>query len=137
MLKLLITQFLLVFYLFVSSGFQIKIHYCGGKISALSLFSHFGDPCSCGDEGEEKADSCCKDEVKAVKFNPSSLLASIPKIVIPDFCFKFISFEVFDILNAEIKLFHSYWHFGGVSPPKIKKCILFNQLKIFSEWFKI
>lgn len=57
-------------YLFLTSGFTITIHYCGGMVSDVSIVRTSGDqdPCGCDNTC---GDSCCNDEVHAVKIADS------------------------------------------------------------------
>jgi hypothetical protein len=64
MKKLFLFCFSLLF-IAASSGASISIHYCRGKVSAVSL-SLLSDPgCACGKKKPKK--SCCKTETKLVK----------------------------------------------------------------------
>lgn len=54
-------------YLSASVGVWINVHYCGGKVADVSLYSNHSD-CGCADQkailccAAEHADSCCSDE---------------------------------------------------------------------------
>lgn len=69
MKKIFNISFALV-YLFLTTGFTITIHYCGGMVSDVSIVRTSGDqdPCGCDNSC---GDSCCKDEVHAVKIADS------------------------------------------------------------------
>jgi hypothetical protein len=64
MKKLFLFCFSLLF-IAASSGASLNVHYCRGKVSAVSL-SIFPPPsCACGKKAPKKA--CCKTESKLVK----------------------------------------------------------------------
>ncbi|MBY0426990.1 MAG: hypothetical protein K2Q22_15245, partial [Cytophagales bacterium] len=58
-----------IFYLMSTSGMVISIHYCMGKVSSVELFASMKKPCGCGEKDSKP--SCCKDEVKQLKTDPS------------------------------------------------------------------
>jgi len=51
--------------LFFSAGLVISLHYCGGNLAALKLFSKAS--CCCDDEESDEQDDCCKNEFKPIK----------------------------------------------------------------------
>lgn len=72
-MKKLLISMTAVFYLAVTSGVVMNIHYCMGKISSIS-FSHDKDhdDGTCSKCGMSKTENhCCKDDVKTVKLNDS------------------------------------------------------------------
>lgn len=50
---------------FISSGFSIQNHYCGGKLAFIKPASVFNEKGCCGEEG--LMDGCCKNEIKYFK----------------------------------------------------------------------
>jgi len=64
MKKLFLFCFSLLF-IAASSGASINIHYCRGKVSAVSLSILPTPSCGCGKKATKKA--CCKNETKLVK----------------------------------------------------------------------
>ncbi|MFN4974284.1 MAG: HYC_CC_PP family protein [Bacteroidota bacterium] len=64
MKKLLLFCFSLLF-IAASSGASLNIHYCRGKVSAVSLSILPPPSCACGKKAPKKA--CCKTETKLVK----------------------------------------------------------------------
>lgn len=68
MKKVLITIFSL-FYLAVSSGFTVHMHYCMGQLADWGLWHKESQTCSkCGMEKSiEKDNGCCTDEYKFLK----------------------------------------------------------------------
>ena len=59
-----------IIYLFLTTGFTITLHYCGGMISDVSVVRTYGDqdPCGCDDSC---GNSCCQDEVHTIKIADS------------------------------------------------------------------
>lgn len=67
-MKRLIITILAVFYLGVSSGATVHLHYCMGQLVEWGLVSKNPDKCGkCGMK-TGAAQDCCKDEAKQVKF---------------------------------------------------------------------
>ena len=65
-MKKVVTLFIAVLYLAVSSGLAVEIHHCMGKTADFSLGASKTDKCtSCG--MPKKSGSCCKDELKFVR----------------------------------------------------------------------
>jgi len=67
-MKKIIIAIVAFFYLVISSGFTLHMHYCMNKLAGWGLF-HL-DKDKCGVCGMHKGDTkgCCKDEHKAVRF---------------------------------------------------------------------
>lgn len=79
MLKKIFITILAVFYLVVTSGVIMNIHYCMGKISSVS-FIHEKDhnDGSCNKCGMDKTENhCCKDEVKSIKLSDTHQSSSL------------------------------------------------------------
>lgn len=60
---------ILFLYLVAVSGVKIHLHYCGSKLESWGLYDgHAG--CNdgvCKDDGSDKEDGCCKDEIVLAK----------------------------------------------------------------------
>ncbi len=79
MMKKIFISVIAVFYLAVTSGMVMNIHYCMGKISSVT-FNHDADheDGSCSKCGMSKTENhCCKDEVKTVKLSDSHQSSSL------------------------------------------------------------
>ena len=63
-MKRLLTFLVAVFYLGVSSGIALQVHYCMDEVAAFTLMPAASDKCdTCG----MKDNSCCRDEVTFIK----------------------------------------------------------------------
>lgn len=105
-------------YLFLTTGFTITIHYCGGIVSDVSIVRTYGDkdPCGCDNSC---GDSCCKDEVQSIKiadshkseakFNQNSF-----ELIIAVLNPAFFTFDVNSIYNEQTNSFYT-----DTSPPPI------------------
>lgn len=51
---------LLLLYILPAIGANVFVHYCGGKISSISIASAHADSCGC--DGKKMKKDCCKDE---------------------------------------------------------------------------
>ena len=54
-----------MFYLIVTSGMALNIHYCGGKIKSISFFHKDNEKGCCGTK--KKSKGCCKDKKSFIK----------------------------------------------------------------------
>jgi hypothetical protein len=59
-----------IVYLFLTAGFTITVHYCGGMLSDVSIVRTYGDKDPCGCDAS-CGDSCCNDEVHTIKIADS------------------------------------------------------------------
>ena len=57
--------FLLLTFLVANTGMAVTIHYCGGKLSSIDIFSFDKHPCKCGKKAMKK--DCCKDKTTFLK----------------------------------------------------------------------
>ena len=58
-----------IFYLAVSSGFTVHLHYCMNKLAGWNLIHLDKDKCGVCGMHKSKASGCCKDEHKFFKNN--------------------------------------------------------------------
>lgn len=68
-MKKLLTAFIAVLYLGLSSGFAINVHYCMGKFAGANVEISKSD--KCGKCGMTAKSGCCHDEVTVLKINDS------------------------------------------------------------------
>ena len=71
--------FFATFYLLLSFGFGIKIHYCHGNLSSVSYVTSLSN-CECGDESNIM--SCCTDVERLFQIDEKTRL---PKMLHPEF----------------------------------------------------
>jgi len=62
------------FYLMVSLGVSLNLHYCGGKLASVSIDLP-GDKCCCGDES---TNSCCSDASLSMAMDVDQQLTAPP-----------------------------------------------------------
>lgn len=76
-----------VFYLLVSTGTSLNIHYCGGKLRNIT-FTSFSEKECCG--GKMKSKGCCRNEKIVIKvkdkqqLNETHKISLIKEIIIPN-----------------------------------------------------
>ncbi len=118
------------FYLIVSSGFAIHMHYCGGAIKEISFFQPIDESACCGSDMEE--DGCCHDKTTFVKVKEKQLDSQTLQVKFdskslsePALIFPIVSKEIQDFSTQEIP---ANYH----SPPKKTKTpvYLFNRVLI-------
>ncbi|MCX6295576.1 MAG: hypothetical protein NTX97_05840 [Bacteroidetes bacterium] len=97
--------FLTFVYLVVASGLAFNLHYCGGKISSISLaFVSNHDNC-CGKKKMTKK-NCCKNKTSVLKINENqhsstSIKAPATSFKVIEACFTQINFNVATIIEAK------------------------------------
>jgi len=65
------------FYLIFASGLTLSLHYCGGKLKSVSLFSSNEEGC-CGKKMKSKG--CCKNKTTFIKVKDSHNSAKITEL---------------------------------------------------------
>jgi hypothetical protein len=110
-MKRLITFLVAVFYLAVSSGIALQVHYCMDEVAAFTLLPADSDKCdTCGMKGN----SCCRNEITFIKlqdahkqpvigFEAQSFVSVLPE-------------KVYAVLPAGLVLITKQ-RFSGISPP--------------------
>jgi hypothetical protein len=56
-----------IIYLFLTTGFTITLHYCGGIVNNVSVVRTYGDKDPCGCDDNKCESSCCSDEIQTIK----------------------------------------------------------------------
>jgi hypothetical protein len=64
-MKKSIIVLLALFYLIITSGLTISMHYCGGKLKEISFFSTGNEEGCCG--SKKKSKGCCNDKSAFIK----------------------------------------------------------------------
>ncbi len=86
----------------LASGLSISLHYCGGKLKDISLFSISNEDGCCGNK--KKSKGCCNDKTTFVKVKDNHFAGNNVKVLnssvksIP----ATVCHQLFEILNAEI-----------------------------------
>ena len=65
-MKRIVTILFLVFYLMISFGLTINLHYCGGQLESVHFFGNM-KTCCCG--VEEMNNSCCENQTIHFQLN--------------------------------------------------------------------
>jgi len=98
------------FYLVLASGLSINLHYCGGKLKDISLFSTSSEDGCCGNK--KKSKGCCKEKSAFIKVKNNHFAGNNVKVLnspvksIPAAIFH----QFFEIQNAEIALTALNYH---------------------------
>lgn len=101
------------FYLMLASGLSISLHYCGGKLKDISLFSSGNEDGCCGTK--KKSKGCCSEKTAFIKVNDNHFGGDNIKVLnspiksIPAPVFN----QLFEIQNVDIPYRAIYYH----SPP--------------------
>ena len=84
-MKRLITLFIAIIYLVMSTGFVMNSHYCMGKLSSVELGRSEVKKCICGMRIDRaKKSKCCHSKIEVVKLEDSHKL-STSTIVLTNF----------------------------------------------------
>ena len=67
-----------IFYLVLSTGAAINMHYCGGELDSVQINSN---PVSCCCGNMEMSNNCCQDEEFILDLDLDQQIASYPNIV--------------------------------------------------------
>lgn len=101
------------FYLMLASGLSISLHYCGGKLKDISLFSNGNEDGCCGTK--KKSKGCCNEKTAFIKVKDNHFGGNNLKVLnspvksIPAAVFH----QLFEIPNTEIPYTALNYH----SPP--------------------
>lgn len=99
-MKRLITLFIALIYLVMSTGFVMNSHYCMGKLSSVELGRSEVKKCICGMRIDStKKNKCCHSKLDVVKLQeahktaPSVLFQfSVMEAVVPQFCLRAVNY---------------------------------------------
>lgn len=115
------TIFLCVFYLLVSTGTAINIHYCGKKVQKISLFKSDEKSC-CGDKME--SNSCCHNKLVVFKIKDNHSSNFELKVNSSD-QFAIITNSIKHLENKFILIVPSKTPFKFQHPPPLQKTAIF------------
>lgn len=76
-MKPFLIKILLVFYLILSIGINVSVHYCGNEVASVSVL--FSNSKKCGCAGKESSKGCCQD--KEVTFQIAEDQYKVPEVV--------------------------------------------------------
>lgn len=107
--------FLLLLFLIANSGVAVSVHWCGGKLASIDLFSDGGHSCKCGKRAMKP--NCCKDETVQLKANDELAKAT-------QFTFKVALLKISFIPTKQIEVLPSAQYLYAASdfyhPPPFK-----------------
>jgi len=84
-MKRLVTLFIALIYLVMSTGFVMNSHYCMGKLSSIELGVSEAKKCICGMRIDSaKKNKCCHSKIEVVKLEDSHKLTT-SAVVFPNF----------------------------------------------------
>ncbi|WP_430974132.1 HYC_CC_PP family protein [Sunxiuqinia rutila] len=76
-MKKLVSIVFSIFYLTLTIGLAVNVHYCQGALESVDLYAA-NDSCCCGDTGPDQ--SCCQDEAQFLKLDNELRLVSSPRL---------------------------------------------------------
>lgn len=117
-MKAIFTLILCVFYLLVATNTTINLHYCSGKIQAVSLFGTSEKTC-CGEKMQSKG--CCHNKLVVFKAKDNHSVSNGSKLLVKNSVIVFKSTIPVSIANS-LEYVQSDLHFyKDESPPPILK----------------
>lgn len=117
-MKKAVAAILLLIYFTVSSGFAVSLHYCMDKIASVQIGADESDKCGTCGMKSNKANSCCKDEVKLYKLQQDSLNATYAVVQFMWTPVDTTNFTYFNLLSYKFLNDHDYYAHG---PPILSK----------------
>lgn len=69
-----------MYYLVLTSGLSISMHYCGGKLKEISFFGEVNEAGCCGNK--EKSKGCCNEKSTYVKVKEDQFSGKTLKVLI-------------------------------------------------------
>lgn len=96
-MKKVILFIVFFFYVLLSIGVNVKVHYCGKKITSITLLSHTTDNCCCAKK--KAAKSCCKTDAHYIQLKSD--------IVKKEVAFNFFVATVYSILHTFFNIDYS------------------------------
>ena len=127
-MKKFIVAIFSIFYLAISCGFTVHMHYCMGKLADWDLGHNKSKTCSkCGmEKSNEKDNGCCKDEHKFVKNVSDQKIAEaglqMAKVLTLTVSFIEIPTIDFHVVTEENPVSHAPPRSGGVAV-YIRNCV--------------
>jgi len=128
-MKRLITLFIALIYLVVSTGFVMNSHYCMGKLSSIELGRSEVKKCICGMRIDRaKKSKCCHSKLDVVKLQeahktaPSVLFQfSVMEAVVPQFYWSAVNYTNLYTLDNYLKKL----------PPNLHKQDTYKRVGVF------
>ncbi len=128
-MKRLLTPFIALIYLVMSTGFVMNSHYCMGKLSSIELGRSEVKKCICGMRIDStKKNKCCHSKIDVVKLEDSHksttstiVFANIIEAVLPQFYVEPVLFTNKYTENQYLKKL----------PPNLNKQDTFKRIGVF------
>ena len=128
-MKRLITLFIALIYLVMSTGFVMNSHYCMGKLSSIELGRSEVKKCICGMRIDRaKKSNCCHSKIDVVKLEDSHKLApsilfqfSVMEAVLPQFYLSAVNYTNLYTLDNYLKKL----------PPNLHKQDTYKRVGVF------
>ena len=128
-MKRLITLFIALIYLVMSTGFVMNSHYCMGKLSSIELGRSEAKKCICGMRIDSaKKNNCCHSKIEVVKLEDSHKLTT-STVVLPYFFEAVIpSFQLEPVLLTNTYTANQYLK---ELPPNLNKQDTYKRIRVF------
>ncbi|MBU8893815.1 MAG: hypothetical protein KOO66_13630 [Bacteroidales bacterium] len=121
-MKGVVAIILSMFYMTLSTGAMVNIHYCGGELESIKVNS-IPVSCCCGDT--EMTNSCCQDEELILKLDVDQQIVSLTNNVPENlFVFTYLFFRLDLVQEIEIKEVDTRNYYNP--PPKLEPIWLIN-----------
>lgn len=123
------TSILAVFYLLISSGVVINMHYCMNRLDSTQLYADKSETCGrCGMHVEDSK-GCCRDEIKIVKLQEDQKASS-------ELSFDFKSFQpvivqASEYFSSQFDNINEHTSHNNHSPPLLSTLDIYLQNCVF------
>ncbi len=105
---------LMVFYLVLSIGVNLNVHFCGGNLKSVSVSSE-GSKCCC--DSEEKSNKCCSDKSVFVQYDTDEKQVSSFRFELGKLSFEIRNWMATDTAVTEVSK-TKHHEYGKAPPPK-------------------
>lgn len=128
-MKRLITLFIALIYLVMSTGFVVNSHYCMGKLSSIELGKPEITKCICGMRiNYAKKSKCCHSKTDVVKLADAHKLA--PSIVTANYLFV-AEIPFFYLGSASFNTFYTVSNYLKKLPPNLHEQDTYKRIGVF------
>ncbi|MGQ7869561.1 HYC_CC_PP family protein [Sunxiuqinia sp. sy24] len=104
-MKKLVSIVFSIFYLTLTIGLAVNVHYCQGELESVDLYA-VNDSCCCGDTSPDQ--SCCQNEARFFKLDHEPRLVTSPRLEVESLVIDLLPVEQTDqALLATPASFHS------------------------------
>ena len=129
-MKRVAVSFFALFYLLVTTGLTLDVHYCGGKMVDIEVLGNADHCCSKVKTScpREEKNNCCKDETVVVQLDQWQIVSNLASLdVIP----VVVGNEIRNTQTRDIPVATLHQIFNDLPPPKTQPLWLLYNARIY------